>query len=959
MLLLGVLPTALVLLGIIVWLTSAIVGELRADNEHDMRILADRVAAEIERGNTRAVLIAEVMAEAQMNGLFGRRDESVAYAREILTRYPELTGAYFGYEPNADGGDAAARTAEVAGDRAVAPDGRFIPYWYRDQRDNAQLRLEPLVDMETSLYYQGCKQLFLSNDRATPMVTEPYVYEGKMIVEQTFPIVLEGRFVGIAGVDRALSDIEDFLLEIKRRDEVDLFLVSGAGRFVAATTESASLAEESEAGQRPGAEHDSLRTRAIAESRYAQLFGPLYEARTRQGFAIGTDPTNGDRHYFASAPVPTGEWMVVIRKPESAVTAPIREKVAPIVVMVSIGLLLVTWLAIWVSRTTSSRIRRVVEVADRLALGDVNAETSLDARASDETSRLSESFNRLSESYRAITRMCVDIAEGEFRETFARRSDRDELADALNEMSAKRQQAEQAVLLARDNAEQANRAKSEFLAKMSHELRTPMNAIIGYSEMLEEEAEEGGQNDFIPDLQKIQTAGKHLLALINDILDLSKIEAGKMDLHLEDFDVTAMIGDVTATIQPLAGTNGNTLLVSCAQDVGVMHSDLVKIRQGLLNLLSNACKFTEAGTIRLGVRRIPSSNGDRMVFSVEDSGIGMSEEETGRIFEAFGQADGSTTRQFGGTGLGLTITKRFCEMMGGSVEVESEKGAGSTFTIELPARTLTPEIEPALAKQVQSPGEESVISGPQGASLVLVVDDDPAARDLMTRTLTKQGYRVAGASTGEQALRLARELRPVAITLDVMMPGVDGWQVLSRLKDDPSTFAIPVLMCTILRDDSIAYALGASEFLTKPVDRDRLLRTLEKLQSDGRRGALVIEDDPSSRELGVRILRQAGWNVRSAVNGQEGLERVAEEAPDVILLDLMMPVMDGFEFLQVLRATEAWRALPVIVLTAKELSPEERLFLERSTDRVIAKEGDVGEELVSALERAIGGDQES
>jgi hypothetical protein len=947
MLLFGVFPTALILLGINAWLANTMVNELRSENEHDMQMLAERVAAEIDRGNTRAVLVAQVMAFAQSNGMFADRVASVAYSRQVLEAMPELTGAYFGYEPNSDLQDAGAlrRWPELAD--AMSEDGRFIPYWFRDLDDNELLRLDPLVDMETSLYYQGCKEQFLREGRPLPMVTEPYVYEGKMIVEQTYPIVVDGAFVGIAGVDRALSDIETFLQEIKERDEVDVFLVSRAGKFVAATIEADGAGD----GTQTAADDATLlRTKEIDETAYAELFGPLYRDRAEAGFELSIDPLHGERHYFASAPIATGDWMVVLSRSEAVVTAPIREKMIPIAVIVAAGLLAVGTLSWWVTRTSSARIRRAVHAADRMALGDATVEMAADETVRDETGRLYESFQRLAESYGQITEMCVAIAKGDFSRTFPERSSKDVLAVALNEMSTKRQQAEQDVLRARDAAEDANRAKSDFLAKMSHELRTPMNAIIGYSEMLEEEAEDLEQQDFVPDLQKIQAAGRHLLALINDILDLSKIEAGKMDLFLEHFDVAQVIQEVSATIEPLARKNGNTLVIECADDVGSMYSDLVKLRQGLFNLLSNACKFTKEGTVRLAVVRRSEPKGDRLSFSVGDSGIGLSEEEIGRIFEAFGQADTSTTRKFGGTGLGLTITKRFSEMLGGGISVESEKGVGSTFTIELPAEAPETPVRADAARDEDS----ETIAGPDQGSLLLVIDDDASARDLLSRTLAKEGFRVATASNGDDGLRLARELQPVAVTLDVMMPGLDGWAVLSRLKADPETAQIPVVMCTILRDEAMAFSLGASDFITKPVDRERLVGLLGHFRGGDANGALVIEDDPDSRDVLVRLLAREGWKVRSAENGAAGLERVAESTPDLILLDLMMPVMDGFEFLSELRSHAEWRKLPVIVVSAKELTPEEKQFLEDATQRVVTKGADSGQSLLGAIGKAVG-----
>ncbi|MFQ5567994.1 MAG: ATP-binding protein, partial [Paracoccaceae bacterium] len=348
--------------------------------------------------------------------------------------------------------------------------------------------------------------------------------------------------------------------------------------------------------------------------------------------------------------------------------------------------------------------------------------------------------------------------------------------------------------------EAASRHKSDFLARMSHELRTPLNAIIGYSEMLQEEAEDLGEAGFVGDLQKIHAAGRHLLELINAVLDLSKIEAGRMDLYLEDFSVAIMVKDVVAVIQPLAEKNGNRLEVHCEVSVGDMHADLTKCRQALFNLLSNACKFTDHGTVSLTVTREKAEPGDWVTFSVRDTGIGMTPEQMTRLFQEFSQADASTTRKYGGTGLGLDLSRRLCRMMGGDITVASEPGLGSTFTITLPACVIDTTAEPATP--VASPAEGT----PAGAGTVLVIDDEPAVRDLMQRFLTKEGFRVVTAPGGEEGLRLAKELRPDAITLDVLMPGMDGWAVLAGLKADLDVTDIPVIMLTIVDEKELGYA---------------------------------------------------------------------------------------------------------------------------------------------------------
>ena len=475
--------------------------------------------------------------------------------------------------------------------------------------------------------------------------------------------------------------------------------------------------------------------------------------------------------------------------------------------------------------------------------------------------------------------------------------------------------------------ELADRHKSEFLANMSHELRTPLNAIIGYSEMLQEDAADLGAEQFTDDLKRINAAGKHLLELINAVLDLSKIEAGKMELYLESFDVAGLVRDIAAVIQPLAAKNSNRLDVHCPDEIGTMRADLTKVRQALFNLLSNSSKFTDRGTVSLAVAREAGDAEDWMVFSVRDTGIGMTAEQLAKLFEAFTQADAATTRRYGGTGLGLALSRRLCRMMGGDVTVESEAGRGSTFTIRLPAHVADSVEEPAATAAVESPRA--------GPGTVLVIDDEAAVRDLMQRFLTKEGFRVVTAHGGEEGLRQARELRPDAITLDVMMPGMDGWAVLSALKAEPEIADIPVVMLTIVDDKNLGYALGASDYLTKPIDRERLVTVLKQYRRD--RPVLVVDDDVAVRHLFRRFLEPEGYAVVEAENGRVALERLREVSPSVILLDLMMPEMDGFDFAAELRRHEVWREIPIIVITARDLSRDDHERLNGYVQSILQK----------------------
>jgi CheY-like chemotaxis protein len=467
---------------------------------------------------------------------------------------------------------------------------------------------------------------------------------------------------------------------------------------------------------------------------------------------------------------------------------------------------------------------------------------------------------------------------------------------------------------------------------MSHELRTPLNAIIGFSEMLIEDAEEQQINGFESDLRKIRASGKHLLGLINDILDLSKIEAGKMQLCVEIFDVKTVIREILHTIQPIIEKENNILKIHFHNQLGEICSDLTKFRQVFLNLLSNAAKFTKNGLIQLNVGRklVEENEGGWIEICIIDNGIGMTAEQQSRLFQPFTQADASTTRKYGGTGLGLTITKKFVEMMGGKVCVHSEFGHGSTFTVFLPTY-----IAEGGTSALQSLGEIEELSKAEG--IILVVDDNECTRHILQDDLSELGYAVAVAKNGAEAIVIAKKLRPDVILLDVEMPEMDGWKILSEFKSNSLLADIPIIMISVDEQRQTGSAFGATDYLMKPFKQNQLTPLLKKYKFDSESNKLVmlVDDDEFTLDLLAELLKNDGWRVFKAENGRVALDHIEEKEPSLILLDLNMPVMDGFTLLPILR--EKYPEIPVIILTASHLTAEEQAYLQQYSESVMFK----------------------
>jgi len=530
----------------------------------------------------------------------------------------------------------------------------------------------------------------------------------------------------------------------------------------------------------------------------------------------------------------------------------------------------------------------------------------------------------------------------------------------LKEEISYRKMAEEALLIAKEAAESASQVKNKFLANISHEFRTPLNAILGFSEILQMEAKKINQAGFVEDLKIIDSAGKHLLNLINDILDFVKIQSGKVNFNVESFQISKMLEDVTSTLQPLAKINGNTLVLDVPDDLGLMKSDVNRVRQVLLNLLGNACKFTHDGSIHLNAKLEDIDNSPSVVFRILDTGIGMNPEQVENLFQEFAQGDHSRERKYEGTGLGLPISRHLCQGLGGDIEVESELGKGTTFKVHFPlqisgeSKIMEKKESPEIPGKAPAPGSaqssiQRVITMPTTVGTesdedpllkrtVLIIDDDSSVCDLIQQFAYKEGFRAEMAFNGDDGIRLAQKLIPDVIFLDIVLPGVDGWEVIRNLKDDPNLKNVPIVIISNIQEDEKSRASGVFDYLRKPISSDMLAGTLKKIYAPERLSPiLIVEDDPTPREMLSRILKQEGWPVSVAASSKAALEYLNKEKPGLVILDISLGDKSGFDFIAKIRKNKEWGALPILIFTAKDLSKEEYDLLSGSVQEILQK----------------------
>lgn len=526
----------------------------------------------------------------------------------------------------------------------------------------------------------------------------------------------------------------------------------------------------------------------------------------------------------------------------------------------------------------------------------------------------------------------------------------DELCSRINKALEKQNLTSELISL-----KELHRLKSEFLANTSHELRTPMNAIVGYTNLLLDGIYGQLTEKQATALRRIDVGANNLLQLINNILDVSKLSAGKINLFLEDFSFNELLSDVTGMMDALAREKNISLKLVTLDKPKSVISDKTRIKQILINLIGNAIKFTNTGTVTVSARILgpQSSKNDfeSVLIEVKDTGIGIKPEYMNIIFEEFRQGDASTTREYGGTGLGLTIAKKLTELMGGKITVTSKIDEGSVFTVILPLKARLPkttiESMASLAPARQQPVDD-------GKKIVLVIDDSPEAHKLLKDSLTGSEFRMVGALSGDEGIALAKQLKPFAITLDILMPYRDGWSVLQELKSDPATSAIPVVIISVIDNKTLGFSLGVADYLLKPFERKTLIERLDKLRIAKNQKILIVDNDIELNTVMKMLLTNAGYNVSSVLSGQEALDTLAKDKPDIMLLDLMMPGVSGFDVLEAIHKNPALSAIRVIIMTAKSLTKNELEELNKHAEGILEKGTKNIREILSDIKRQLG-----
>ena len=718
--------------------------------------------------------------------------------------------------------------------------------------------------------------------------SEPYM---------TLAIAGTRRDAGVSVAEVNLKLIWDVVSQIKVGERGHAYVVDAQGRLIAHPDISLVLRNT-----------DMSRLAQVSAARGTASGDGGASERVQESEDIG-----GRKVLTAYAPVAPLGWLVFVELPATEAYAPLYAALERLAFVLLAALGFAVLAGMFLAGRMVGPIQALRAGAERIGGGDLSQQIRI--KTGDELEALADQFN---------------VMAGRLKESYAGLEQKVE--ERTREVEEKSRQ-----------LELASQHKSQFLSSMSHELRTPLNAIIGLTEMMVTNAARFGTEKAAEPLRRVHRAGSHLLGLINQVLDLSKIEAGKLELSPDWVNLTPLINEVVDTARPLAEQNNNRLVVKCQENLGSLTVDPMRLRQILLNLLSNACKFTKQGEVTLLARKLVNE-GNWIEFAVSDTGIGMTPEQQAKLFEEFTQADSSTARQYGGTGLGLAITRKLARMMGGDVTLTSEAGKGSTFTVRLPANTDVPAGAPISSDRGRS----------TRADCVLVIDDDATARELISDHLKAGGFSVVTAAGGVEGIKLAKELQPTAITLDVMMPDLDGWSVLAALRQNPELADIPVIMVSIVDDKRRGIALGAAGYLTKPIDRERLHRLVRRFQAPTRATrVLMVEDDASQRERMLGWLERPQWIVREAANGREALDLLREEKPDVILLDLMMPEMDGFEVVAALQGDKDWRDIPVIVITSLDLDAKDRARLNSGVQSVLVKEKFRPEDLVERIRRLV------